>query len=149
MNAIDDIPNMPKCLAQSLVHNGRLNIDSFSSHSQRSLTPRLSPTCLVYFYSAFTLLLLFNLFITGLTEEQRKYQDQTHQIGNFCFSFFPCSSSHKNTPPLDMQCSSSPQQYMVCTVCSIFTITRSNVPMPLVFTLTSKYFNNKCHQVHL
>lgn len=67
---------------------GRLHVNSSSYHSKHSPAPRLSPTWLVYPYSAFTLLPPFNLFITGLTEEQRKHQDQTHQIGNFCFSSF-------------------------------------------------------------
>lgn len=122
---------------------GRLHVNSSSYHSKHSPAPRLSPTWLVYPYSAFTLLPPFNLFITGLTEEQRKHQDQTHQIGNFCFSsFFLLFITREHTTFRHATLLFHPQ-YTVCAVCFISTITRSNIPINAFgFTLRSKYFNN-------
>lgn len=121
----------------------RLHLIFVSYHRDHSMACRLSPTWLVYLYPAFSLLFLFNLFITALTEEHRHCQDQTHQMGNFDSSFyFPYFSSHKHIQPSEERAASmlSPVRSVHC---FHMAVTPSALAMSVVSVLTSKHFNNK------
>lgn len=93
---------------------------------------------LAYPCPPFPLLLPFNLFITGPAEEHRKRQDQAHWTGHSCFPFL-LPPHHTEHTTLRRGAAFLRATHGLGSVLSSYW---SNIPTPLVFILTSKYFNN-------
>lgn len=117
------------------------NFSFLTKSSWHGLQTKSHLTCLSV--SCIRCAVLFNPFITALTEEHRHYQDQTHQMGSLILLLLFLTSHHTRTSkPSRCEAASlpSPAQSVHC---FHMAVPPSALAMAVASTLTSKHFNNK------